>query len=148
MPKEAGFYARQPHCSAAHHGLMRARQPWLADRPASAAMPYASTAPCKTRTCCLDTCARLRYFWRAGAPQDAGLILHQRHPIAKTRQKLVNVKSIIVISATVLQNLSMKCLQSPEMWLSWHLLENSWNHIKWTFFWADFSHLEPLCNAA
>ena len=31
------------------------------------------------------------------------------------------------------------------MYISWHFLENSWNHIKWTYFLARCSHLEPQC---
>ena len=38
-------------------------------------------------------------------------------------------------------------LKTEIMWIYLKLWwKNSWNNIKWTYFWVDFSYLEPLCD--
>ena len=62
--------------------------------------------------------------------------------IAKTRQKLHSKNSwnwvVILVSATIWQVLNVKCIKTGngndvnQLKIA---LKNSWNHIKWTYFW-------------
>ena len=62
--------------------------------------------------------------------------------IAKTRQKLHSKNSwncvVILVSATIWQVLNVKCIKTGNANDVNQLkiaLKNSWNHIKWTYFW-------------
>ena len=62
--------------------------------------------------------------------------------IAKTRQKLHSKNSwnwvVILLSATIWQVLNVKCIKTEngnDVNQTKIVLKNSWNHIKWTYFW-------------
>ena len=70
-----------------------------------------------------------------------------------TKIRLKNSRNwlIIIITATLRQILNMKQMKWPKTEIVWTCLENSWNHLRYIYFWrvlVIWNHLESVAGLA